>query len=313
MTLSIYWELDVADRPERAEPSLRPDWAETVRDGRTARGNRDHHYGQIARAAALTAFDGLFLPYRPQSDDSQIVAASVARIAPGLDLVPEFPASVGSAVYAAKEAVTFQRATGNRLGWAIAPDRSAAERRADGDAVADEDLIARTDEFLTVARGVHGTPGYSFKGRFFEVEQGGFEAPLSRAKFPPVFLRGTDEELLELSARQADVHLFDGLPDDELRAHVELLDGLSGKAGRRLGYGQRLSLFAREAEEDLADAEPADVAGTYDQVADALAARVGLGLTHLVLRASPSLEEAYRIGEFVLPRLRARLGLLHAA
>lgn len=314
MTIRIYWELDAADRPDRAEPSRRPEWSDSLRDGRTPRGNRAHHYGQIARAAALTGFDGLFFTYRPETDDSQILAASVARLVPTLDLVPEFPASVGSAVYAAKEAVSFQRATQNRLGWAIAAERTAAERRSDGDAVSDEDVLARLEELLTVARGVHGTRGYSFKGRFFEVENGGFDAPLSRAAFPPVWLRGLEEERLELSARQADVHLFDDLPVKQLRAHVETLDGLAARAGRRLGYAQRLSLLARETVDDLAaERGPADIAGTYDAVAQALAERVGLGVTHLVLRASPSLEEAYRLGEFVLPRLRALVGPQRAA
>lgn len=221
MTIRIFWELDAADRPDRAEPSRRPDWSESIRDGRTARGNRAHHYGQIARAAALTGFDGLFFTYRPESDDSQILAASVGRLVPTLELVPEFPASVGSAVYAAKEAVSFQRATHNRLGWAIAPERSAAERRSDGDPVSDEDGLARLEEFLTVARGVHGTRGYDFKGRFFEVEKGGFDEPLSRAPFPQVYLRGLGEERFGLSARQADVHVFDELPIADLRAHIE--------------------------------------------------------------------------------------------
>lgn len=308
MTIRIFWELDAADRPDRAEPSRRPDWSESIRDGRTARGNRAHHYGQIARAAALTGFDGLFFTYRPESDDSQILAASVGRLVPTLELVPEFPASVGSAVYAAKEAVSFQRATHNRLGWAIAPERSAAERRSDGDPVSDEDGLARLEEFLTVARGVHGTRGYDFKGRFFEVEKGGFDEPLSRAPFPQVYLRGLGEELFGLSARQADVHVFDDLPIADLRAHIETLDGLAERAGRRLDYAQRLSLFARETAEDVAaTGEPADLSGTYDAVAEALAQRADLGVTHLILRASPSLEEAYRIGEFVLPRLRALL------
>jgi hypothetical protein len=53
------------------------------------------------------------------------------------------------------------------------PDATAAVRARSGDHVAEEDLVARTEEFLTVARGVHGEQGYSSKGRFFEVVKGG--------------------------------------------------------------------------------------------------------------------------------------------
>ena len=305
MTIQTYWQLDVAADPGRSEPSTRPRRQPELRDVRTSAITRYDHYAQIARAAALTGFDGLFLPHRTHSDDSQIVAAAIAREVPRLTLVPEFPASVGSAVYAAKQAASFQRLAHERLGWAIAPDEDAQARARLADPVADEDLIGRTEEFLTVARGVHGQRGYSFKGRFFEVENGGFEAQLNRVRFPTVFLRGNSEEALALSARQADVHLFDPAPFDQLRAAVETLDGLASAAGRSVGFGLIQPLHARELEEELGDAPPGALAGTYDAVANALARFGQLGIDHLVLTAAPSLEEAYRVGQFVLPRLRA--------
>ena len=55
------------------------------------------------------------------------------------------------------------------------------------------------------------------------------------------------------------------------------------------------------------------IAGSYDSVVEQLATLHAAGITHFVLSASPSLEEAYRIGQFVLPRVRAALGQLRAA
>lgn len=49
----------------------------------------------------------------------------------------------------------------------------------------------------------------------------------------------------------------------------------------------------------------ADIAGSYQTVADKLAVLAAIGIRHFVLSASPSLEEAYRVGQFVLPRFRA--------
>lgn len=290
MTVRFYWQLDAAADPRRAAG----EW-------------RYHHYGQIARAAALTGFDGLFIAHRPDADDSQIIAASLARLTPTLQLIAEFPASVGSAVYAAKEAVSFQRNTHGRLGWAIAGDPDAETRAREGDLVADGDLLARREEFVAVARGVHGQTGFTYKGRFFEVLNGGFEAPLNRVAFPPLFLQGTLEEELELSARQADVHLFEAASADELRSHIELLDRLASREGRAISYGVRVPLLAREF------ADEADNAETYDAAADRLVALAALGIDHFVLSASPSLEEAYRVGQHVLPRVRQRLGAYRVA
>lgn len=298
MTIKLYWRLDPAAEPQRGEPNARPTAGFLPRDVRTAGLTRYDYYAQVARATAITGFDGLFVAYRPESDDSQIVTAAVARTAPRLLLVPEFPSTVGSAVYAAKEAVSFQRATHNRLGWAIASG-------------ADPEDSARTAEFLHVARGVHGQKPFDHEGRFFEVKGGGFSDPLARAAFPPVFLQGADEEALQLSANAADIHLFADAPIDELRGQVETLERLALAAGREVAAGVILTISARETEEEVAGAE--GISGSYDSVAERIATLHAAGITHFVLSASPSLEEAYRIGQFVLPRVRAALGQLRIA
>lgn len=300
MTIKLYWRLDPAAEPQRGEPSARPTSGFLPRDVRTAGLTRYDYYAQVARAAAVTGFDGLFVAYRPESDDSQIVAAAVARTAPRLLLVPEFPSTVGSAVYAAKEAVSFQRATHDRLGWAIVP-------------VADPGDSARTAEFLHIARGVHGQKPFDHQGRFFGVQGGGFAAPLARAAFPPVFLRGSDEEALRLSATAADVHLFAEAPVGELHGQIETLERLALAVDREVAAGLVATITARETGGEAADAGGAGIAGSYDSVAEQIATLHAAGIIHFVLSASPSLEEAYRIGQFVLPRVRAALGGLRTA
>ncbi|ATY31543.1 LLM class flavin-dependent oxidoreductase [Sphingomonas psychrotolerans] len=309
MTIQSYWQLDVAEDAARSEPGARQ--SELFRDVRTPAFNRYDYYAQVAQAAAQTAFDGLFLPHRPQSDDSGIVAAAIARSAARLALIPEFPASAGSAVYAAKQAVSFQRQTHERLGWAIASAAGSAARARDGDHVPEEQLHARTEEFLAVARGVHAGQPFDFAGQHFEVKGGGFQAPLNRVAFPKVFLQGESEEALSLSARAADVHLFAAAPASDLRGLIETLDALAVRAGRSVAFGVIQPVLARD---NAADAQRyaesaglpgAAITGTYAEVAQRLADLAVLGLRHFVLAAPSSLEEAYRIGQHVLPRFRA--------
>jgi alkanesulfonate monooxygenase len=298
MTLRFYWRLDPAAEPARGEASARPATGFVPRDVRTASLNRYDYYAQVARAAATTAFDGLFVAYRPDSDDSQIVAAAIARTAPRLLLVPEFPSMVGSAVYAAKEAVSFQRATHNRLGWALTGDGG-------------EEDAARTAVFLHVARGVHGTRPFDHDGEYFSVKGGGFQVPLANVPFPPVYLSGDDEEALERSAQLADVHLLPHAPLDALRGRAETLDRLALAAGRTVELGVTATITARETAEEVTAGS--GIAGSYDAVANRLADLHAIGVGHVVLSATPSLEEAYRIGQFVLPRVRARIADLRAA
>ena len=307
MTIQTYWQLDVAEDAARSEPGARQ--SGLFRDVRTPALNRYDYYAQVAQAAAQTAFDGLFLPHRPQSDDSAIVAAAIAREVSRLTLIPEFPTSAGSAVYAAKQAISFQRQTHARLGWAIASPADSATRARDGDHVPDEELYARTGEFLTVARGVHSERPFAFAGAHFEVQGGGFQAPLNRVAFPQVFLQGESEEALSLSAHAADVHLFSASAD--LRGLIETLDTLAVRAGRSVEFGVIQPVLARdEAEDARRDAERAGlsdaaIVGSYAEVAERLADLAALGLRHFVLAAPSSLEEAYRIGQHVLPRFRA--------
>ncbi|AYJ87722.1 LLM class flavin-dependent oxidoreductase [Sphingomonas paeninsulae] len=319
MTIQTYWQIDVAADATRSEARARPNAPTLFRDVRTDASNRHDYYAQIAQAASQTAFDGLFVQYRPESDDSLIVAATIAREAPRLALIPEFPAWVGSAVYAAKQAVSFQRGTHERLGWAIAPSADAATRARDGDHVPTEELIERTEEFLKVARGVHAERPFSHTGQHFEVQDGGFEAPLNGVAFPRVFLQGDTDDELKLSARVADVHLFAAAPLSTLRRLTEELSLLSRAEDRSVAFGVIQPVLAREfADEAQHDAQRAGlpasaIVGDYADVAAQLSELAALGFAYFVLTAPSSLEEAYVIGQHVLPRFRALTETVRAA
>lgn len=312
MTIRTYWQIDPAVELHRLEPAARRA-SGIVTPLRNPRQNRFDYYAQIAQAAAQTGFDGVFVAHRPEADESRIIAAALAREAPGLEFVAEFPASVGSAVYAAKQATTFQRGTHQRFAWAIAADADAAARAREGDLVPDDQLGRRLDEFLTVARGVHTHKPFSFKGDHFEVENGGFDAPLNRVPFPTVFLQGESEEALDLSARHADVHLFRPGAPETIGALVEGLDGLAKQVDRSVAFGLFQPVLARETGDEARfeaardGAAPGTLVGSYDAVAARLGERAGLGISRFVLTAEPSVEEAYRIGQHVLPRLRGLL------
>src|SRR5690606_29787877 len=75
--------------------------------------------GQVARAAELWVFDGVVVPYDTGVDGSWVIASALARETPRLGIVTEFPADLGTAVYAAKLALSFQRFFDNRLSWQI--------------------------------------------------------------------------------------------------------------------------------------------------------------------------------------------------
>lgn len=352
MTIEFIWQLPtsgdgryaapgITRRGERAAGAPSPLQA-GVSDPRGVRPpfNYFDYLHQIARAADLSGFDGIQIRHDTQGDESWIVAGYLARSTRHLKLIAEFDAAWGSAVYAAKNAVSFQRFTGGRFAWQIGHGGDAAARRRQGDTVPDADILPRLDEFITVARGVQNTSPFSFKGKFFEVQDGGFKGPLANHPVNTIYLTGESSEALALSARQADVHVYDAAPVKALQPSIASLQAQARQLGRTVAAGLRIDVLARETfEEALRDARryrsgaglpddaPFDagaaafwpgfaqaqtgahgaLVGSYEQVSAALEAYAQAGISSFVLAAIPHFEEAYRIGEHVLPRVRAAL------
>jgi alkanesulfonate monooxygenase len=318
-----------------------------VSDPRGTAFNYFDYLHQIARAAELSTFDGIRIQHDPQGDESWIIAGYLARDTRTLTLLTEFEASWGSAVYAAKNAVSVQRYTGGRMAWQLSAGASGRVRRQSADPVPDEDVLPRIEEFITVARGVIGTAPYSYKGRFFEVRDGGFKGTLANHQPPPVYLSGESEAAYTLSARVGSVHVFPALERAELERrvaelHTRELQYEPIRGDNALQYGLRVDLLVREtADEARRDAErygkqvgygggvsaipalwpnltrntgaTATFVGSYEQANEWLASHLELGVTHFLLGAVPHLEEAYRIGTHVLPALRGQTNRQSAA
>ena len=227
-----------------------------------------------------------------------------------------------TAVYTAKLAQSYQRFFADRLGWKLALSSPADVQRQVGDFVEGADRLVRAEELLTVSRGVWDEGPYTFTGRFFTaVDSGFFEGNLStrvlpghdlaRRRHPRVYLDGDTHDVLRLSARLGDVHLFDAAEPGRIRSLVEDLDRLAADAGRGVSAGLKVSVLARDTEEEARrDAERlghrGGVIGSFEQVAESIAAYQEVGVRIFVLD-SPVRLDAYRIGERLLPLLQPTL------
>jgi len=312
-----YGNATVRRRGERS-PKDGPPFTSGVSDPRGARFDYFDHLHQIARAAELSRFDGIRIPHDADGDESWIVAGYVARAARRLKVLAEFEASRGSAVYAAKNATSYQRFSGGRFAWQVSPGGDAYARRKAGDFVDAAAVFPRIEELVAVARGVWGGSPFNYKGQFFDVQNGGFQGPLANQPAPEVFLSGDTREAWRLSARVADVHVFDAAPTDRLRAAAGELAELASQEGRSVRVALRIDVVARETDEEATfDAErfrqqsgrlpDASLVGSYASVVERLGEYIDAGVTTFLLAGVPHLEEAYRVGEHVLPTLRANI------
>src|SRR6185437_12784016 len=88
------------------------------------------------------------------------------------------------------------------------------------------------------------------------------------------------------------------------------------REGRELGFGIRLNVITRDTAEEawqVADriglvrgGAGTALVGSHDEVADRIAEYHDLGIDEFILSGYPHLEEAYRVGEGLMPVLRAR-------
>ncbi|WP_067468237.1 LLM class flavin-dependent oxidoreductase [Actinomadura macra] len=288
-------------------PAPPPPFVTDLRNG--AYGPFDH-LAQVGRAAEIVGFDGALAPFDPGGEESVVVTSGLLRASRWLRGVAGLHPGVATPVYAAKVSASLQRFSGGRLDWRLSVDLDPSVARAQGDFVEGIDRYARADEFLTIAKGVWGEDSYTYEGRFFQVLAGGFQEPLSSRPFPRVHLTGTSEAALDLSARHADVHVFD--LGDDLDALIADLGARASDAGRTVAYGLTLPVLAREdGEEAAAEAvrrasagtPPAGLVGSYADVADVIGGFAARGVTTFVLEAAPYVEETYRLGEHLLPLL----------
>jgi len=300
---------------------------------------------QIARAAELTGFDGVHIPQSPAGEEPLVVAGSLAREVRRLTLLPSLPPLI-SAVYAAKVATSFQRLTGNRLALELTtlPDEPAPWH---GRRWSEAEQIARIGEFIDVFKGFWTEPGFTYHGRYYEVEGGGFGGPLAGHPLPAIHLSGDSEEAVALSGRHADVHVLQLGPVDEVRNLIARVRAAAAAHDRAPAFAIEASIVSRHSADEawayiahawleaggqgaplarptgdeplwqgLARLQPgasAALVGSHATVAERLGDYAALGIDRFVLSSNPHLEEAYRLGEHLLPLVRARLGVQRAA
>lgn len=316
MSACFFWTLPVEG--DRRGPSVRRGFIGDLRDERRDRFTEYDYLFQVARAAESAGFTGAFVPWSARGDDSWIVAASLAREVRRLIFLPELQPGFTTPVYLAKISVSFQRLSKGRLAWKIDLERDPAVRRAHGDLLEGADWFTRADEFLDAAKGVWSAEPFDYTGRYFSVEKGGLKGPLAGRPRPLTYTAGRSDQALEFAAKHADVHLLEGNEPAAVRSEIERLEEAvarsAGAVKRAVKRGIRLAVVTRHTDEEARHAARgvgwelrADaVIGSHDTVAQRLDDLAALGIEHFVLDGPSHLEEAYRIGEHVFPRLTAR-------
>ncbi|GHF92977.1 MULTISPECIES: LLM class flavin-dependent oxidoreductase [Amycolatopsis] len=267
------------------------------------------YLAQVARAAERQGFEGVLTPTGTWCEDAWLTTAALIRETTKLKFLVAFRPGVISPTLAAQMAGTFQRLSGGRVLLNIVTGGDAVEQRRFGDWHDHDARYARTDEFLTIVRGVWSGEPFSFAGEHLRVE--GATTLAAPDPVPPIYFGGSSPAALPVAARHADVYLTWGEPPAQVAEKIGKVRELAGD--RPIRFGVRLHTISRDTSaEAWAEAQKLLDALSPEQVAKAqaqLAASESVGQQRMVALHGGRTDGGVR-GLEIHPNLWAGVGLV---
>ncbi|GGU38262.1 LLM class flavin-dependent oxidoreductase [Actinomadura livida] len=272
------------------------------------------YLAQVARTAEQLGFEAVLTPTGTWCEDAWLVTAALLRETRRLKFLVAFRPGLLSPTLAAQMAATYQRLSGGRLALNVVTGGEAVEQRRFGDHLDHDERYARTDEFLSVVRGVWGGEPFDFTGEHYRVE--GATVRQAPDPVPRIYFGGSSGAAGPVAARHADVYLTWGEPPGQVAAKIAHVRELAGREGRGVRFGIRLHTLSRDTSEQawaeaarlLDGLDPAAVA----QAQQALAASESVGQQRM-----RTLHQRYRDGQGtgvrdleIHPNLWAGVGLV---
>ncbi|HEX6352399.1 LLM class flavin-dependent oxidoreductase [Actinophytocola sp.] len=267
------------------------------------------YLAQIARSAEQLGFEAVLTPTGTWCEDAWLTTAALIRETTKLKFLVAFRPGVISPTLAAQMAGTYQRISGGRLLLNIVTGGDAVEQRRFGDWHDHDARYARTDEFLSIVRGVWSGKPFDFVGEHLSVEGATTLAPPD--PLPRVYFGGSSPAALPVAARHADVYLTWGEPPSQVAEKIGRVRDLAGD--RDVRFGIRLHTISRDTSAEawqearkLLDAlDPVQVRRAQEQ----LAASESVGQRRMVALHNGALDGDVHSLE-IYPNLWAGIGLV---
>jgi FMNH2-dependent dimethyl sulfone monooxygenase len=235
--------------------------------------------------------------------DAWSTAASLAAVTSTLELMVAVRPTFHEPALLAKQAANIDHISGGRLTLNVVSSWWAEEARQYGVQFDQHDeRYARTAEWLTVVDGLWRQPTFSFKGRYYHVQDAILEPkPVSRPR-PTIYAGGESEAAKNLIAERCDAYVMHGDEPDRVERKIMDMNQRRARAGQPpMIYGVAGYTIIRDSERD-ARAE-------LDRITDVKQSAAGYG-NYQQWIANTQLEQRVSLEDYSVSNRGLRSGLV---
>jgi alkanesulfonate monooxygenase len=294
--------------------------------------------------STLLLAEHTFNPFDAEKDqlETWTSTAGLATITKHIELMPAVRPAFKHPVLVAKMAGNIDHMSGGRMALNLVSGWWQKESDAMGlPSLPHDDRYQRSEEYLTILKGLWTRPHFSFFGQYYQVNDVTLAPPPVRKPHPKIYFGGESDIAQRLAARLADEYLINGRPVEKTKELIDHVRPYTVDHGRELKFGISAFVICRETEEEaLAEharlhalraenaipgvdrdvvmirtyayrpgavgsngGTDAGLVGAPRQIADRLKQFLDIGVTTFLLQFHPMLEEMQRFGEQVVPLL----------
>jgi FMNH2-dependent dimethyl sulfone monooxygenase len=190
-----------------------------------------------------------------------------------------------------------------------------------------DERYAVSEEFIQVIKGMWTNDFFTFKGKYYQVENAVLDPKPYQKPYPPTFIGGSSPAARELAAKEGEWPFISAVYPHEVEPIMADIRSRAARYGREREMHFAISAFVlcRDTEEEaqaeaaalreLGERDPLvkihsdmlnmGLVGTPEQVATRLQAYEAIGVEMALLQFKPILRELDRFGQKVLPILKS--------
>lgn len=209
---------------------------------------------QVAQAADSLGYEGVLLPTGQSCEDAWVTASSLISVTERLKFLVALRPGVVSPTAAARMASTFDRLSGGRLLLNVVTGGDPVELAGDGIHLDHSERYKLTDEFLEAWKSIVQGKTTDYQGDHYDIEQAKTNFLPVQSPYPPLYLGGSSEAAMEVTAKHIDVYLTWGEAPHKVKEKIDKVRAYAISTGRKVKFGIRLHVIVRETEKEAWEA-----------------------------------------------------------